>query len=103
MIHGFRALGRLVGPRWSGLVLGLPSTTAIVLMFCGGEQGNGAATEMAESSLLGLVAAVALPLAYAQAVRHGWPLPASLMAAIAAYAWVASCLGYLPDLGQVEP
>ncbi len=82
-------------------MLGLPSTTAIVLMFCGSAQGSGAATGMAQSSLLGLVAAVTLPLAYAQAVRHGWPLPASLMAAIAAYAWVASCLGCLPDLGEV--
>jgi len=101
MIHGFRILGRLAGPRWSGLALGLPSTTAIVLIFCGCEQGSGAATEMAESSLLGLVAAVTLPLAYAQAVRRGWPLPAAVTAAVAAYAWVASCLGYLPPLGAM--
>jgi len=102
MIHGFRVLGRLAGPRWSGLALGLPSTTAIVLIFCGCEQGSGAATTMAESSLLGLVAAVALPLAYAQAVRRGWPLPAVLAAAVTAYAGVASCLGHLPQVGAVE-
>ena len=102
MVHGFRVLGRLAGPRWSGLALGLPSTTAIVLIFCGCEQGHGAATKMAESSLLGLVAAVALPLAYAQAVRRGWALPAALATAVAAYAGVASCLGYLPPLGALE-
>jgi len=102
MIHGFRVLGRLAGPRWSGLALGLPSTTAIVLIFCGCEQGSGAATKMAESSLLGLVAALALPLAYAHAVRRGWRLPAVLAAAVAAYAGVASCLGHLPPIGAVE-
>jgi hypothetical protein len=102
MIHGLRALGRAAGPRWSGLALGLPSTTAIVLIFCGCEQGSGAAIRMTEASLLGLVAAVALPLAYAHAARCGWPLPAVLVAAVAAYAGVASCLGYLPPIGALE-
>ena len=74
LIHAFRALGRLAGPRFSGLALGLPSTTAVVLIFCGCERGGGAATEMAESGLLGLVAALALPLAYIGSVRRGWPL-----------------------------
>ena len=99
MIHGFRVLGRLAGPRWSALALGLPSTTAIVLVICGCERGSAAATEMAESSLLGLVAAVALPLAYAQAVRLGWRLPAALAAAVAGYLVVASALGCLPAVG----
>ncbi len=71
MIHAFRLLGRLAGPKWSALALGLPSTTAIVLVVSGCERGIAAATEMAGSSLLGLAAAVALPLAYAQAVRLG--------------------------------
>jgi hypothetical protein len=101
MIHGFRLLGRLAGPRWSGLALGLPSTTAIVLILCGCERGNAAATEMAESSLLGLAAAVALPLAYAQAVRLGWRLPVALAAAVAGYLVVASTLGCLPVGGAV--
>ena len=99
MIHGFRVFGRLAGPRWSALVLGLPSTTAIVLVFCGCERGSAAATEMAESSLLGLAAAVALPLAYAQTVRLGWRLPAALAAAVAGYLVVASTLGCLPPVG----
>jgi hypothetical protein len=95
MIHGFRVLGRLAGPRWSALVLGLPSTTAIVLVICGCERGSAAATEMAESSLLGLAAAVALPLAYVQMVRLGWRLPVALAAAVAGYLVVASTLGCL--------
>ncbi len=74
MIHAIRVLGRVAGPRFSGLALGLPSTTAIVLLCCGCECGSGTAIVMAESSLLGLVAAVALPLAYAWAVGAGWGL-----------------------------
>jgi len=99
MIHGFRILGRLAGPRWSALALGLPSTTAIVLVICGCERGSAAATEMAESSLLGLAAAVALPLAYARTVRLGWRLPVALAAAVTGYLVVASTLGCLPAVG----
>ena len=81
------------------LALGLPSTTAIVLVVCGCERGIAAATEMAGSSLLGLAAAVALPLAYAQAVRLGWRLPGALAAAVTGYLVVASTLGCLPAPG----
>jgi hypothetical protein len=69
------------------------------LVLCGCELGNGAATEMAESSLLGLVAAVALPLAYLQAVRLGLRLPTALAAAVGGYFLVASDLGCLPHFG----
>jgi hypothetical protein len=54
---------------------------------------------MAESSLLGLAAAVALPLAYIQTVRLGWRLPCALAAAVAGYIVVASTLGCLPASG----
>jgi hypothetical protein len=102
MIHGFRILGRLAGPRWSALALGLPSTTAFVLFLCGCERGTAAATEMAGSSLLGVAAAVALPLVYAQAVRFGWKLPGALAAAVTGYLAVASTLGALPSPGAVS-
>ncbi len=101
MIHGFRVLGRLAGPRWSALALGLPSTTAVVLFICGCERGSAAATAMAESSLLGLVAAVALPMAYAKAVSHDRRLPAALAAAVGGYLVVASTLGCLPAVGAL--
>ena len=99
MIHAFRLLGRLAGPRWSALALGLPSTTAIVLVVSGCERGIAAATEMAGSSLLGLAAAVALPLAYAQAVRLGRRLPGALVTAVSGYLVVAATLGCLPAPG----
>jgi hypothetical protein len=98
VIHGLRSLGRRLGPRACGLLLGLPSSTAILLVLCGRERGSAGAVEMADASLLGLIAAVSLPIAYAQAVRRGWGLAAALAAAIAAYVGVASGLGYLaPD------
>jgi hypothetical protein len=102
MIHGFRMMGRIAGPRWSGLALGLPSTTAIVLLLCGSERGNSAAIDMADSSLLGLAAAVALPLVYTQAVRFGWHFSASFAAAIAGYLVIATGLGCLPAVGTLS-
>jgi hypothetical protein len=101
MIHGFRVVGRIVGPRWSGLALGLPSTTAIVLILCGCERGSSAATDMADSSLLGLAAAVALPLAYATAIRLRWSFSASFAAAVAGYLVIATGLGCLPAVGTL--
>jgi hypothetical protein len=102
MVHGFRVIGRIAGPRWNGLALGLPSTTAIVLILCGSERGNSAAIDMADSSLLGLAAAVALPLAYAQAVRLGWNFSASFAAAIAGYLVIAASLGFLAAVGTLS-
>jgi len=102
MIHGFRVLGRRAGPRSSGLMLGLPSTTAVVLIACGYERGEAAATRMAEANLLGLVAAVALPLAYAAAVRRGWRFGMALPVAALGYAAVAVLLGSLPALGIAQ-
>ena len=99
LIHIFRTLGRCAGPRFSGLALGLPSTTAVVLIFCGCEHGSGTATEMAEASLLGLVAAVSLPLAFTGSVRLGWPLWGAVAASVGGYVVVAAMLGCLPDIG----
>ena len=88
-------------PQVEALALGLPSTTAVVLFICGCERGSAAATLMAESSLLGLVAAVALPMAYAKAVSHDRRLPAALAAAVGGYLVVASTLGCLPAVGAL--
>ncbi len=101
LIQIFRALGRSAGPRFSGLALGLPSTTAVVLVFCGYEHGSSAATKMAESSLLGLVAAVSLPLAFTRSVRLGWPLWRAIGASVGGYMVVAATLGCLPEIGAV--
>jgi hypothetical protein len=101
MIHLFRALGQLAGPRFSGLALGLPSTTAVVLIFCGCEQGSLAATQMAESGLLGLVAAVSLPLAFIGSVRLGWRLWGAIATSVGGYLALATGLGCLPPTGML--
>jgi hypothetical protein len=99
VIHGLRLLARRIGPRASGLLLGLPSSTAILLVLCGRERGSSSAIQMADASLLGLVAAVSLPVAYAHAVRIGWRLPAAIGAAVGCYVIVASGLGCLDPGG----
>jgi hypothetical protein len=101
VIHGLRRLSHRIGPRASGLILGLPSSTAILLVLCGWEKGAEGATEMAEASLLGLVGAVSLPLAYAQAVRLGWHLAGALTCAVTGYLVVASGMGLLQPIGAV--
>src|SRR4051812_29891305 len=102
VIHGLRFLGRRIGPRASGLILGLPSSTAILLVLCGREKGMVPAIEMADASLLGLIAAVSLPLAFARAVGSGWKLPAALAAAVGAYVAVASGLGFVHPPGSLQ-
>ena len=102
VVQALRLVGRRAGPRASGLILGLPSTTAVLLILCGHEEGIPAAVEMADAGLVGLIAAVALPLAYAQAARRGWSLHAALAAAIAGYAVVASALGLVHPSGVFE-
>jgi plasmid stabilization system protein ParE len=102
VIHGLRAVCRRIGPRASGLILGLPSSTGIILFLCSRERGSTGMSEMAEASLLGLVAAVSLPLAYAHAAQRGWCLPRAIGAAIAAYFIVAWGLGSLHPGGPFE-
>jgi hypothetical protein len=99
MTHGLRALGHVVGPRRCGLILGLPSSTALMLIYCGTEYGVGEAMATAESSLLGLIAAATVPLVYALAIRVA---PRPLLApalAIAGYVAVAAVFRFLPVAG----
>ena len=99
MAHGFRALGKRVGPSWGGLLLGLPSTTALVLVGCGVERGLDEATVTAEACLAGLVAAAVLPLIYARAAGAGFGMMAAAVAAVLGYLAVASGLWWIPDPG----
>lgn len=103
LTHGIRSLSRAAGPRLGGLLLGLPSTTAVALAGCGRASGIAAATEMAEASLLGLVAAVTLPLAFAQAMAQGHRLAWAILAAVLAYFAVAWSAALLPNVGPAGP
>jgi len=99
--HGIRWLGRRLGPRRGGLILGLPISTALVLVTCGHERGLDDSAEMAEACLLGLVGAVVLPLAYARVLGFGGRLPAATAAAIGAYVAVAWGFSLLPPPGAL--
>src|SRR5262245_3578188 len=98
--HTLQVLGRRLGPHRAGLLLGLPSTTAVALIACSYECGPEAATTMAAAGLLGLVPAAAFPMACAGALARGWRLPRALGAAFVAYAALAFGLGHLPALGN---
>lgn len=98
VIHLLRLFARRAGPRASGMVLGLPSSSAILLVLCAREQGTTSAVEMADASLLGLAGAVVMPMAYAVAVRRGWRLPSAMSASVGAYVLVAATMGLIhPD------
>lgn len=97
--HGVRALCQIAGPRRGGLLLGLPSTTAVALISCGLDRGVDAAMVMAEASIFGLVAAVALPLSFARALGAGLGAVTTAAIAVSAYLTVASGSHLVPDLG----
>jgi hypothetical protein len=100
MTHGFRTMGRLASPRWAGLALGLPCTTAVALIGGGSDRGIDYAVAMSSNSLIGLAGAVALPMAYARAVLRGWKLPWAILLGISTYLVVALCAGkMLPRSG----
>ncbi len=99
MTHVFRALANALGPRHSGLLMGLPTTTALVLVSCGAERGVDEAAIASEACLTGLVAASTLPLAYARAIGAGWNVPRSALAGVLGYLVVALGLWWVPSLG----
>jgi hypothetical protein len=99
MTHGFRTVGQWSGPRRGGILLGLPSTTAIVLCGAGLEHGLDESLRLAEAGLLGLVAAVTLPVVYTLVAATGWGLPVAPCAAVTGYLAVATAFSLLPAVG----
>jgi hypothetical protein len=83
-------------------LLGLPSTTAIVLCGAGLERGLDESLRLAEASMLGLVAAVTLPVVYALAAAKRRQLPVACCAAVAGYLAVATAMSLLPAVGPLE-
>ena len=101
MTHGFRALGRASNPRWAGLALGLPCSTAMALVGGGADRGVDYAVMMSRTSLIGVAGAVALPIAYALAARRGWRLPWAIVVGIASYLAIVLPVGrILPGEGN---
>ena len=103
MSHGFRTMSRISGPRWTGLALGLPCSTAVALVGGGTDRGVEYAVLMSGASLIGLAGAVALPVAYAQAVLRGWRLIWAILLGVASYLVVAVAVGrLLPEGGDAS-
>jgi len=103
MSHGFRTLGRISGPRWAALALGLPCSTAVALVGGGSDRGVDYAVMMSGTSLLGLVGAVVLPMAYALSVLQGWGMHRALLLGVASYLLVALTVSrLLPDRGEAS-
>ena len=103
MTQGFRALGRLSNPRWAGLALGLPGSTAVALVGGGLDRGVDYAVAMSRTSLIGLAGAVALPMAYARAIHRGWRLHWAILIGATTYLTIAiSAERLLPSNGDVR-
>lgn len=79
--------------------MGVPSTTALVLVGFGLSQGLDEAMRASEGCLAGLVASAAMPLVYARAASAGWRWPGASAAALAGYAVVGSVVWWLPVAG----
>ena len=104
MSHVLRLIGRTAGPRWGGLALGLPCTTAVALAGCGVDRGPAFSLAMADHCLLGLAGAVVLPLGFAGSIRRGHRLGICVLAAALTYfgmAWMAGQLSPILIGGQL--
>ncbi len=79
--------------------MGLPSTTALVLVGFGLREGVNEAATASEACLASLLAAASVPLAYAKAASVGWRWPAASGAAMLGYTATAAALWWLPSTG----
>ena len=92
--HGYRVVGRTIGPRWAGLITALPCSTAIALLGAGSDRGVDYAVAMADACWVGLAGASALPLAFASATVAGWGWVRSTLLAVFTYFAVMIGVGF---------
>ena len=83
--HGYRVVGRTIGPRWAGLITALPCSTASALRGGGSDLGVDYAVMMANACWVGLAGASALSLAFASATVGGWGLLRSALLGVVSY------------------
>ncbi len=94
LIGGVSLAGRRWGPAVSGWLVGLPLTSAPVLLFLALEHGASAAVQGAQGVLMGGIAVAAFCLTYSRVARR-WPWWGALPAAMGAYLLTAGVLGRL--------
>ena len=90
LTHALRWIALLIGPRWGGLALGMPCLSALALVGCEREYGLAFALIMADHCFLGVAGAVAVPVAFCQAVRWRRSFTICILGSILAYFSVAS-------------
>ena len=111
LTHTIRHLSGLLGERWGGLLIGLPISTALTLLYCLWEHGPHYAARAAEAGLLGLGATAAFAAAAARCLSRSRRLGRAVAVGAATYvvaallvrgvgAWLAP-LSVLLSLGLI--
>lgn len=103
LTHGLRWLSQIAGPRWGGLMAGLPSTTAVVLFFLACENGEDYAVRAADSGAIGLVAGAVLAIVFSWAALNCRSWIFALAAAGASFASVAAVSPLILSLAAPLP
>jgi hypothetical protein len=111
VIHAVRHLSGWLGERWGGLVVGLPISTALTLLYCLWEHGPHDAATAAQAGLLGLGATVAFAATTARCLNRSPRLLRAVAAGAATYVVAAllvrgagvclTSLGALLSLGLI--
>jgi hypothetical protein len=83
--HTIRQLSDWLGERWGGLLIGLPMSTALTLLYCLWERGPQYAATAAQAGMLGLGATVAFAVAAARCLSRSRRLLAAVAAGTATY------------------
>jgi hypothetical protein len=83
--HTIRHLSGRLGERWGGLLIGLPISTALSLLYCLWERGPQYAATAAEAGLLGLGATVAFAVATARCLSRSRRLGLAVTAGTVTY------------------
>jgi hypothetical protein len=83
--HTIRQLSGWLGERWGGLLIGLPLSTTLTLLFCLWERGPHYAATAAQAGMLGLGATVAFAVAAARCLSRFRRLVLALAAGTGTY------------------
>jgi hypothetical protein len=87
MTHTIRHLSGWLGERWGGLLVGLPISTALTLLYCLWERGPQYAATAAQAGVLGLGATVAFAVATARCLSHSRRLALAIASGTATWWW----------------
>lgn len=90
--HLARWIGHLAGPNWGGIILGLPISTALVLLFYAIDAGADFAMAAVDSGILGVGAAVGAAVAFVAMLARGANFTLSIIIAVGGYLAVAAVL-----------